>query len=72
MDILDVVRVGGDTVRVGSIRIDCADVGIGLPSGDESVYGLDVVYHRDDAACEEKQERDDAEGTDHIEANEDV
>lgn len=72
MDILDVVCVGGDTVRIGSVRVDCANVGIGLPGGDECIHGLDVVNHRDDTACEEKQERDDAQRADHIEADEDI
>ena len=71
MDILDIVCVGGDTVRIGSVRVDCANVGIGLPGGDECVHGLDVVNHRDDTACEEKQERNYAEGPHGVEADED-
>lgn len=42
------------------------------PLGDESVDGFDVLNHCHDAAGEEQQERDDAQRTDDVEANEDI
>ena len=71
MYVLDVVGVGGDAIDIGRIDLYGANVGICLPSGDESVDRLNVVDHRDDAACEEKQERNYAEGPHGVKADED-
>ena len=73
-DALDVVRVLVEAVhaRVRGVRLGETDGGVGLPRGDESVHGLDIMDHGDDAAREEEQEGDDAERAGHIEADEDV
>ena len=42
------------------------------PLGDERVDGFDVLHQGHDAAGEKQQERDDAQRTDDVEANEDI